>query len=441
MLAFVCVYGALCGRGFIADDFEWADSNRLGGPRDLVGVFLSDNGFYRPLVGVTFAANEFFAGTNPKWYGLTNVALAVLCALSIYLAATSLNLPRAAAMVAPAVWLLNVHGVNMAVLWLSGRTALLLTLFATLCLAALARGHVIVATSFLAAALLSKEEAVLLPVIGVIWLIAMAGDAGPQRAKIIAWSAWSLITLGAYFWLRSLTNAMLPSDAPWFYQFNFGVGAVARNVLEYADRSSTVATSAVIVAALALGQRPWRHVPTMCVFGCGAAVLLGGFGITVFLPVRSSLYACFPSVGVALISGAFIARMWTAATPKRQVYALVAMMVVTLGILVPVHLARAQRWVTIAEFSRQASADLERLTTGVPEGAKILLRDDRTRRGNAASAFGSLLGTAVRFKTGRSFEFWIDPPPMGGRDSALLCAYCFDFVLAVKNGRIVPSAE
>ena len=59
--------------------------------------------------------------------GVTNVALALVGAALVYGLARAFSLPWGAAAFAGSLWLLNFHGINMAVLWISGRTALLLT--------------------------------------------------------------------------------------------------------------------------------------------------------------------------------------------------------------------------------------------------------------------------------------------------------------------------
>ena len=61
------------------DDFEWALANRVRSVADVAAVFRRDNGFYRPVVGLTFSLNEFLGGTNPKPYGITNALLALAC--------------------------------------------------------------------------------------------------------------------------------------------------------------------------------------------------------------------------------------------------------------------------------------------------------------------------------------------------------------------------
>jgi hypothetical protein len=67
---------------------------------------------------------------------------------------------------------------------------------------------------------------------------------------------------------------------------------------------------------------------------------LGGYALTMFLPVRSDLYACFPSVGPSLAAAAVCGRLWDRAPPDRQRRALVAALIVVM-IAGPVHYARA----------------------------------------------------------------------------------------------------
>ena len=74
-----------------------------------------------------------------------------------------------------ALWLLNFHGIRTAVLWVSGRTALVVILASTLSALAVVRGRTGLALLALAAAVFAKEEAVLLP--GV-----CAGDPSRLRA-------------------------------------------------------------------------------------------------------------------------------------------------------------------------------------------------------------------------------------------------------------------
>jgi hypothetical protein len=434
---FLGIYLPRAGHGFIADDFEWALGNRSRSASDVAAILSRNNGFFRPVVGLTFAANEFLSGTDPRPYGMTNVALAALCALSILWLGRALRLPLHACAFAAAVWLLNFRGIDMAVLWLSGRTALLVTFAAAATMASLLQGHTVPACLWLTVALLSKEEAVLLPVTGALWLHILRPD---RRRQLARWLVASLTITAMYLALRSRTGAMTPFDAPSYYQLTFDPRTLARNVVEYADRAFTFSVLITIIAFAVLRALPPRPLPPglKAILAACAAWVAGSFAITIFLPVRSSLYVCLPSVGSALASAACVALAWDAATERRRRHALIAAILATL-IVAPVHIARSRRWTSIAEFSTRAISDLQELTAGLPEGSEIVLYDARAVRGNRAnlaSAFGSLLNDGFYFRTGRRFAFRIEPAVADERPVQLPCDTCAA-AGRVIDGRVV----
>jgi hypothetical protein len=412
---FLGVYLPRAGHGFIADDFEWALGNRSRSASDVAAILTRNNGFFRPAVGLTFAANEFLSGTDPRPYGMTNVALAALCALSILWLGRALRLPLHACAFAAAVWLLNFRGIDMAVLWLSGRTALLVTFSAAATVASLLQGRTVQGCLWLTVALLSKEEAIMLPVIAAVWLHMLRPD---RRGQLTRWLVASVMITAMYLALRWRTGAMTPFDAPTYYQFTFDPRTLGRNVIEYADRAFTFTVLITVIAFGVLRALPPRPLPLglRALLAACAVWVAGSFAITIFLPVRSSLYICLPSVGGALASAACVAHAWDAATERRRRQALVAAILATL-IVAPVHIARSRRWTSIAEFSTRAVSDLQELTAGLPEGSEIVLYDARAVRGNRAnlaSAFGSLLNDGFYFFTGRRFSFKIEPAEAGG---------------------------
>jgi hypothetical protein len=433
---FLGIYLPRAGHGFIADDFEWALANRSRSASDVGAVLTRNNGFFRPVVGLTFTANEFVSGTDPRPYGMTNVALAALCALSILWLGRALGLPLHACALAAAVWLLNFRGIDMAVLWLSGRTALLVTLAAAATIASLLQGRTVPACLWLTVALLSKEEAVLLPAIGAFWLHILRPD---RRSQLARWLVASATITVIYLALRWRTGAMTPFDAPAYYQFTFDPRTLARNLVEYADRAFTFSVVVAIIAFGVLRTLPPRPLPPglRAILAACAAWVAGSFAITIFLPVRSSLYVCLPSVGGALASAACVAHAWDAATERRRRHALVAAILATL-VVAPVHIARSRRWTSIAEFSTRAMSDLQELTAGLPEGSEIVLYDARAVRGNRAnlaSAFGSLLDDGFYFSTGRRFSFRIEPA-QDGPSAEPPCASCAA-AGRVIDGRVV----
>src|SRR5262245_11585957 len=153
LLALALAYLPDLGHGFVKDDFAWILGSRVAHLAELPRLFLQQNGFYRPLVAVSFALSDRLFGPRPFPYGLTNFALVVLAGAGIYALGRALRMPWGAALLAAALWALNPHGVGGAILWISGRTSLLLIVFALGAALALVRGHVVLAGILCAGAL------------------------------------------------------------------------------------------------------------------------------------------------------------------------------------------------------------------------------------------------------------------------------------------------
>lgn len=443
-VVFLAVYLPAAGHGFISDDFGWILHNRVRSLADLWRVAHNDNGFYRPAVAFSFAANELVFGLNPRAYGLTNVALATLCGAAVYLLCRALTLPRSAAVFGSALWLLNPHGVNMGILWISGRTALMATAAAAACTAALLRGRLLVAAVLLALAVFSREDAALLPVISTIWLYVLRrhGVQSPIRAS--RWLLMSGAVVLAYFAIRSTTDAMTPATAPAYYQLSARADVLLPNVAEYADRTMTFALGVLLLMALVL--RPAIRVldaaPGVVVI-CGVIWLVGFLLPALLLPVRSSLYACLPSVGTCVAASAVASRWWLLATPARRQYALIVAVLLPL-LMWPVYQARTQRWVRMAEFSRRALTDLDAAVRNLPDDSDLLIVDDRSTRANMASVFSGRLRDGYLLVSGRYMNFYVDPPiPNAGAQSGGVagCGGCEDVRLEVKDARLVTIRE
>src|SRR4029079_15203118 len=95
-IVFLGVYGAAVGHGFVADDLGWILDSRVDRVGGLLSLFSRSSGFYRPVVGLTFAADYAIFGAHPLGYGLTNLALALACGGLLYLVGRELSLPRGA---------------------------------------------------------------------------------------------------------------------------------------------------------------------------------------------------------------------------------------------------------------------------------------------------------------------------------------------------------
>jgi hypothetical protein len=410
-LAIVATYLPDLGRGFIKDDFAWIAGSRTEGGAGWLELFRRHNGFYRPLVSLTFAVNERLAGQEPFWFGLTNLLLVLACVLAIFALCRSLGLTFEASALAAAAWGLNPHGVGGSVMWISGRTSLLATLFAVLAAVFLLRRHLVAAwlSSFLA--LSSKEEATLLPLVLAVWQVALSPGSRLQRWRCGLRTLAVLSTAAAgYLVLRAQTGAFLPWTAPAYYRFTLSPRDVVRNVLEYADRSATFSVI-VAVGALAVLQRWPRISPArrpLLLAGC--VWCAGGFAPTILLPVRSSLYVLLPSVGVVMVLGVLFEALWlhSSSGQRRRFGALAA--VVILG-LIPVLRSRNTRLRRQAELSSHVLAQLEGVREQLQSGSTLVLVDQPSTRINLAGTFGTLIQEAVRLRLSlATARVWLEPP-------------------------------
>src|SRR5262249_14341586 len=156
--------------GFVKDDFTWIRDARTLRADPRHALLPATPGFYRPLVTASFAADEAQYGLNARRYGFTNLWLYALCLVAILVLLREVGISAAGAAIGAFAWGVNPHGINMAVVWLSGRTSLLLTLFATLAAFTFLRRRRTIGALLLFAALLAKEEAVALPIVLLVWL-------------------------------------------------------------------------------------------------------------------------------------------------------------------------------------------------------------------------------------------------------------------------------
>jgi hypothetical protein len=164
------------------------------------------------------------------------------------------------------------------------------------------------------------------------------------------------------------------------------------------------------------------------------------FGITIFVPVRSDLYACLPSVGTCLLAAVVCDRLWAQASPSRQRVALVGVLGLML-VSIPVYVSRTGRYVQPAEFATSVLAELRALTAALPEGSRVILTDER-RQGtdvehrNLSDAFGTLINVAHELTAGRRLAVSIGSAPDGASGSEAACPSCPTMRLVVANGHL-----
>jgi hypothetical protein len=183
--------------------------------------------------------------------------------------------------------------------------------------------------------------------------------------------------------------------------------------VEYVDRAGTLA--AVTVAGAALITRTWPRLRSRerAVMVAGIVWSALGLALTVFLPVRSSLYACFPAVGLALGAGAALQALDRSGGLTGSRWAALAALVACV-IWVPVARSRNVRWVRPAELSARVLDDFRVLRPELQGEQAIVLHDAVGTRASLQGAFGTLVGQAVQVATGlEGAAVWIEPPPPG----------------------------
>jgi hypothetical protein len=388
------IYGPALGHGFVKDDYRWIAAAEAHSPADVARFFTTNVGFYRPLVTAAFALDRTVWHLDPRGYALTNALLLVADAGLLFVLARRLTLPPEAALFASAVWIFNFHGINMALLWMSGRTALLLCLFAqasALAFLARARWSAVACGAFALAAMSCKEEAVMLPLVFAAWTLLSARNGQTSRsAGAGSLPAW--IALALYLLARSQSGAFSVSTAPDYYRLTFDPRLVLRNIAEYLDRGASLAALMSLVTWFATPRLPFSDGERRTI-RCGVSWFVAMYAVTVFVPVRSSLYAVAPSLGSALVAGACAARAMRLA-PRRFARVAAASLVV-LALLVPVYRSRNHGLVEPADLAAQSLAAIQSSTPGNPDAQEIVLVDDPRAPITLDSAFGALFPDAV----------------------------------------------
>jgi hypothetical protein len=408
------VYGCDAGHGFVKDDFAWIATWHIRTRGGLIRQLASGSGFFRPLVSLSFIVDHAIFGLAPLGYGLTNLALLLACVGMLYLFFRAVGLRAGVAAGAALVWALNYQGINMAVLWISGRTALMVTLWAVAAAYAWARGLRATAALFAMLAMWSKEEGFVVPAILTAWALIEAGNGGTgtenraMRAVRETWLLW--VVTAASLAARTWSGALTPASAPPWYRYQLDPATLAGNALAYMDRSATMAVLTLLVFWLAAGC---ARVPLGNSSGLkrkGTIWLLLGFAPTILLPIRSSLYAVFPSVGAVLVAGDLAERIAARAPPDNVRRAVIVLLLLLVALL-PVYHSRNRRYVREAELSTVIMGELLKIAASSSNGGLVAIRDVRDAPPTAEQAFGTLANEAALLMTNGKIRLWIDPPP------------------------------
>ena len=115
--------------------------------------------------------------------------------------------------------------------------------------------------------------------------------------------------------------------------------------------------------------------------------------LTLFLPVRSSLYVILPSVGAALAAGALASRTVRLA-PRRFARVATGLVLVAL-VCVPVYRSRNRRMVREASLASRTMTVVSGETRRRPGGGAVAFIDNRAAPTTFEASFGGAVDDAV----------------------------------------------
>jgi len=215
LLVLAC-YAPSLKSGFVYDDLQLIVRSRPPGSlAEALGVFAEPHWptlpYYRPVSRVTMVVQQALHGADPAPYHLFNaLAMAVTSLLAYALLRTpAFGIPARVAWLGAALFALHPIASSTVHPICSGRETLLPALFSIACVACFlrpGRGFGALAWLAFAAALLSKEQAIVLP--GILLLADLLGlSAAPPGRSPTAWlrrHAPFFALVGAYLLVRSL---------------------------------------------------------------------------------------------------------------------------------------------------------------------------------------------------------------------------------------------
>ena len=388
------------GAGFQQDDFRWLWHARVGGAADVGRIFTETLGFYRPFTTLLWSFDLARAGPSPLAFSLTNLAVHLLVlALFAGLAARLLGRPAAAA-TAVMLAALSHHYNTMAVIWISGRGALLsaaaalvaIWLWERWCRGRAGWAQYAAACLALAVALGSYEAAAGLPVL-MAFLLARRGE------RALVWGLGPMVLWIPFALARSWVGARQPWAPGAGYEYR--LDAVVPNVIEYSSRALLPGAALILILlAIAAAGRALREVRTALGHAVATAAPVGLLwaivGVAPALPVpnRSSLYVYFAALGVHMVAATGLAAGYRELRKRRSGAAKVFVGIVAIIVVVawpPFAWDRNGRFADQGRLAMVAVEDMRGLVPAPGPGECLLLVDDPSARPNLRAAFSSHL--------------------------------------------------
>jgi protein O-mannosyl-transferase len=306
--------------------------------RDAFMAEKSDN-FYRPLQSLTFMANSYLWGAHASSFHRTNVILHCLTACCLLQLLLLLGSPLTLSLLAALVYATNPL-FTQAVAWVPGCGDLLLGLFGILTFYTLVKFYAVRKPHYLvlhfiafSLAVLSKETALILPVIFAVYLLLKERKKALSIRNLPLAAVWTIIGV-AYYFLRKTAIVRLPNTRA------FGIGPLVENLrvlpetigsfiiplnISVLPSFSLLSTSIGLIAIAAIVAIVWlqgKQGRPMVIVGCLWFILLSIPGMMYSQEFGKHAYnylnhrAYLPMIGILLVLIDAVPGTWLAQRRK-----------------------------------------------------------------------------------------------------------------------------
>lgn len=425
-----CLYLPFIGGGLRTDDY--AHLARISTLASISESIIRPDtfGFYRPTAQVSLALESSSPGWQPWRSRLVNILLhGVVIALALAVARLAL-VDTFAAGLAVLAFALTPNAHPAAVLWISARPELLMSVFSLTAVAAWivwtrrgSGGWLALAGGAYALAFVSKETAALLPLL----LLAAPRADRSWKARVTAVAALCVLGVAIASW-RAHLGALTPFSPDPHYNMLTGPARWLRSVQNYSGRMLAAPIALVLVAFVAsvISERRSGR-PRIPSAGFAAAWVLIFLAPVLPIVARSELYLYLPVFGICLVAGILSAPLLRVSSRTVTIAAL-TLYVALLGAY---QVSRADRIAEANRFSEQfvtALANQPELVTG--DGTLVIVPADPDTERLLRDSIGGYLPVVLAHALGHprlTGEIQYDDVPVSGK---------FRFICHYRNGEV-----
>ncbi|MBO0722746.1 MAG: hypothetical protein J2P41_18120 [Blastocatellia bacterium] len=473
----VLLFIPMIGHGFIHDDFLHLSSVAF----DPIwrGLTKATGGqFYAPLTWLTFKLDWMLWGMNPAAFAVVNLVLHLANILLLHRLAFALYQSGVAARWAAIGFALLYPANTWAIMWISTRAHILVTLFylaallSTIWYTRTKRHKLYPLTAIVVFAILSmfaKESGVTIPVAIALVIYNQRitqKEFHISRSDIIKLSVLLLTVLLLYAGIRSQSGAIpITFSRSQWYTYMLDPKVLAENLLRYGWR--TYGLMAIMAGAIALSGCLRGCVPSckslakneiyfsLCLF----AITIAPF---ILLPGRSGIYTYLPGIAASLLLGAVV-RSWpeqfSKSTPQTDLITS-SPLILAIFVFCLLTIGHSIKWMKMAEVN---AAVLRRIITRYaklePHSLVILSYSEIDRENRFPESMAWAFSAALRLtyadptvsgsiihagqcSTGSVSDLSLDERSLTGCSGRLRSLYCFVYRLD-KDGKpeIIPGVS